>query len=188
MCAVIILAVFSYNLPGIKKRVSEEKEVIMALKNGDLKNIPSTPLGYRIHLYEFGIKKWLESPIFGWGPGSTKYLVSQTGRQELKHPQYKGGFDWLDHLHNTYLSTLFRLGIAGAVILSTALFFILKSLWKAKKSDLLPHDLAVYLTAVFAITSIWCLTDFRALHYDWMNFWTILCGISYTFALHQEKT
>jgi O-antigen ligase len=182
--AVILLAILiQTNLPTIRNRISQEEEMFSALYRGDFDDIPTLGFGVRVQTFRFGMEKWLERPIFGWGPGSTEYLISHSNRPNLMHPDLKREYAWLDHLHITYLEVLVRFGLVGAFLILTVIGFLLKGLWNAYREMRLPADYALFLAGAFALTAVWSLSDFRLLHTDWRSYWILLGGSAYAFRL-----
>lgn len=179
---VVLFALLIWaNLPTIQNRVSQEQKTFEATWKLDFNDIPTRGFGVRVQAFRFGLSKWLERPIFGWGPGSTEYLISQSGDPTLQHPLSGGGYAWLDHLHNTYLEVLVRFGLVGAFLILTVLGFLLRSLWIAHRERRLPTDYTLFLTGMFPLMAIWSLSDFRLLHPDWRSYWILLGGIAYGF-------
>lgn len=70
----------------------------------------------RISLYEAGWRLWLESPLVGWGWGSTSLLAIQASLTENQYP----------HFHSTYVQFLVELGVLG---LFATIVWITASLW-----------------------------------------------------------
>jgi len=179
------------NLPTVTTRLSQEKEMFAAAWRGDFEAIPSAGFGVRVHTFRFGVTKWLERPLFGWGPGSTEYLISHSGLPQLRHSElvegeWKEGPDWLDHLHNTYLEVLVRFGLVGAFLMLSVLGLLVRSLWVAHREGRVPLDYAWFLAGALGLMAVWSLSDFRLLHPDWRSYWILIGGITGTF--HVWKT
>ena len=64
--------------------------------------IPYNSAGTRVHLWAFGLQKFVERPVFGHGPYNHHLIIAS----DL---QNKHGY-----LHNSYLEMLVRLGLFGA--------------------------------------------------------------------------
>jgi O-antigen ligase len=167
------------NLPQIQKRVVLERQTFKATWKRNFDQVPTHGFGVRVQTFRFGLAKWIERPIFGWGPGATEYLISHSGLPSLQHPLSEGRYAWLDHLHNLYLEVLVRFGLAGTMLLLTVVTFLLKALWHAHREGRLPADYAFFLTGTFALVVLWSLSDFRLLHPDWRSYWILLGGITY---------
>jgi O-antigen ligase len=176
------------NLQTVTTRLSQEKEMFAAAWRGDFEAVPSAGFGVRVHTFRFGAAKWLERPLFGWGPGSTEYLISHSGLPQLRHSvlvegQWKEGPTWLDHLHNTYLEILVGFGLVGAFLMLSVLGLLVRSLVVAHRQGRVPLDYAWFLTGTLGLMAIWSLSDFRLLHPDWRSYWILIGGIAATFHL-----
>lgn len=183
LLAMLILT----NLSTIRNRIAHEGEMFAALYRGDYDDIPTLGFGVRVQTFRFGMEKWLERPVFGWGPGSTEYLISHSNRPNLMHPDYRRGYAWLDHLHITYLEVLVRFGLVGALLILTVIGFLLKGVWNAYRDKRLPGDYALFFAGAFALTAVWSLSDFRLLHTDWRSYWILLGGSAYGFRLSSAE-
>jgi O-antigen ligase len=183
-CAALV----GVNLPTVSHRLSQEKEMFAAAWRGDFEAVPSVGFGVRVHTFRFGVTKWLERPLFGWGPGSTEYLISQSGLPQLRHSEmvdgeWREGHEWLDHLHNTYLEILVRFGLVGAFFIVSVLGLLARGLWISRREARLPVDHAWFLAGALALMAIWSLSDFRLLHPDWRSYWVLMGGIMGTFRM-----
>ena len=160
----------------------------------------TTSIRYRLWLWQFGLELWAQRPLFGWGPGSTEYLVEQTLNSSTARVTAPFPFslfaDYLpppkrlphaEHLHSIYLETLFRHGVLGMAMLILLIIVLLRALWRAYQSNLLPRVHACFLLSAFALTAIWSIFDFRALHTDWRFHWLLLASAIYTFYLHRPR-
>jgi O-antigen ligase len=178
------------NLQTVTTRLSQEKEMFAAAWRGEFEAVPSAGFGVRVHAFRFGAAKWLERPFFGWGPGSTEYLISDSGLPHLRHSvlvegEWREGPDWLDHLHNTYLEILVRFGLVGALLMISALGLLARGLWVAHREGRLPLDYCWFLTGVLGLMALWSLSDFRVLHPDWRSYWILVAGIMGTFRMRR---
>jgi O-antigen ligase len=176
------------NLTTVINRLMQEREMFVAAWRGDLDAVPTVGFGVRVHTFRFGVTKWLERPLFGWGPGSTEYLISHSGLPQLRHSElvdreWQERLDWLDHLHNTYLEILVRFGLVGAFLMFGALGLLAKGLWLARREGRVPVDYAWFLTGALGLIALWSLSDFRLLHPDWRSYWILTGGIIATFRI-----
>ncbi|QKD04790.1 O-antigen ligase family protein [Mesorhizobium loti] len=77
----------------------------------------NTSLGFRVALWDIGLKAFRETPLFGHGVGATQYLIKQGFRDQFG---MDAGFN---HFHNGFLTALVQAGILGAVTLA-AIFVV----------------------------------------------------------------
>ncbi|MGX2041931.1 O-antigen ligase family protein [Methylocaldum sp. MU1018] len=183
----VLAALLVLNRGEILTRLNQENGIVSSILQGETRNLPRTSIGFRHDIQKFGLQKYLERPWFGWGPGSTEHLIETSGRPELIHPQTKGAA-WMDHFHNTYLEILVRFGIFGTLLLAATTFLIVKTLWRAYRTGLLPKDHFAFLIGSLGLLAIWSLFDFRILHGDCRAYWILLAGIAYSFAWRPEVT
>lgn len=185
-CATLVVV----NLGTVTNRLLQEREIFAAAWRGDLDAVPTVGFGVRVHTFRFGVTTWLQRPLFGWGPGSTEYLISHSGLPQLRHSEpreagWRQGDGWLDHLHNTYLEILVRFGLVGALLMVAALGMLVRGLWVAHGENRLPLDYAWFLTGTLGLIALWSLSDFRLLHPDWRSYWILMGGIISTFCARQ---
>lgn len=186
LAVVVVLAVtVGMNAGKIEKRVLAEADVITSIVEGHQEALPVTSIAFRFHVQIYGVHKWLERPLLGWGPGSTEYLLAHSNAPSLLHPQLKGGVDWMDHLHNTYLEILLRFGVLGGAFIGTIVFLIGRGLVRAYRTGRAPREHVLFMAGAFGLLAIWSLFDFRALHADWRAYWVLLAGSAYSYALHK---
>jgi O-antigen ligase len=190
MPTVLILGslagILATNLDVIEHRLEKERVTATKLLHGRVKGVPRTSLFYRFEVQKFGLQKWLERPILGWGPGSTQYLITHSKNPRLITKKRTGRL-WMRHFHNTYLDILVRLGLAGAGLLSAGGVVLCSALAGATRQGI-PMDYRLFLGGSLVLLAIWCLFDFRALHPDWRAYWVILAGIVYSFRFAQRET
>lgn len=173
----IVLVLLGYaNLDKMATIFSQEHQLIPAILRFDLAHIPlnqsdSVPssIGQRIHLYAFGIEKWWERPIFGWGPGMVKELLD-------KQPV----LNELPHLHNSYIQILTELGLVGAAIFGLAFGVLVRALRHSYQEGTISADLLLFIAAAWTALAVWSLTDTRLVHADERFLLLVLTAVSYT--------
>lgn len=82
----------------------------------------------RAELYRFGIQRWRERPLLGWGLRTTSQLIADAGLvlDGQRHA----------HLHNAYLDALVGMGLAGAALLAVFLLLAVRELLAAWRSGI----------------------------------------------------
>ena len=165
------------NLNTIEKRISSQMETVNHLLPFDLEKIPyNSTLGIRVHVYRYGLARFLERPFFGWGPGTeiTKLLDKS---QRI-----------LDHLHNTYLEIVVRFGVIGMLFMVGAMWCIVRSLWCGYKNLYLPIDYFLFIIGSLGLLIIWSFGNFR-LSTEFRFYCIIIYAIAYsfTFTMSQNK-
>ena len=147
----------------------------------ELKNqkVPVSSVGLRFHFNVYGLEKWLERPVIGWGPGTSRMLLMQ-------HPlKAAHGFP---HVHNTYLDAFLELGSIGGGLFAASAFLLIRMLWRGRRDGSIPEDLAIFLFGVAAMLSIWSLSNVRYDHVDGRHYHLMLAAIIYTFHLFARRT
>lgn len=171
--AVVLVLLGWAEYDEIAASFARERELIPLILRFDLANIPldeHTSLGRRVHLYVFGIEKWWERPIFGWGPGMVKELLGN-------HPV----LDEHPHLHNSYIQILTELGLVGAAIFGLAFGVLMKGLRHSYQEGAVSVDLLLFVAAAWTALAVWSLTDTRLVHTDERFLLLVLTAVSYTF-------
>jgi O-antigen ligase len=170
LVAVALSVVVTGSYHSVAERLGREHEDFERLVKLETEGYNEYGFGVRVLLNIFGIEKFKERPLFGWGPGT-----------DFK----KYG---MPHLHNAYLEVLVRFGLAGVVFFALLAFFLFHGLLWAKKKAGMPPDLWLFLLGTFLLTALWCLTDYRLGRADFRFFFIFIAGISYTFYLHKKPS
>lgn len=155
---------------AISGRLQEDRQVLSALTQGHWTQLPRSNTSYRFDLQRFGLAKWLEQPLMGWGPGTSAYLIRDSNDKNL--------FDrnWLPHTHNAYLEILVTLGLVGFSLLFVFVYFLRAGFVSCSPVSCLHPDYRLFVRISFWYFMIWSLFDFRYLHSDVRPFWLLLAG------------
>ncbi|MET0090966.1 MAG: O-antigen ligase family protein [Candidatus Thiodiazotropha sp.] len=179
--AALMLA---FNWNTITSRVtSEQQELGMVVTQG-LENAPLSSSTYRLHLWQFGLEKWLQRPFTGRGPGTTHALVDADDNPGLRDER---GVSF-DHLHNAYLEVVFQLGLIGIMLIALVCGLMISKLMEAYRRKRVSLYYIAFLFGNFALISVYSLTDFRHLHWNWRFYWLIIAGITFAYPLMVGKT
>lgn len=157
-------------------RVQGEAGAIFAIVEQGLDSTPLNSATLRLHMWEYGLRKWAERPLLGWGPGSVEPLLAASGQHALNYL----GQPW-DHLHNAYVQVLLTLGAVGALLFLGIVAGLLRSLWQRYRAGEVGREETIFLVCNFLLIAIYSITDFRHLNPDWRMYWLLLAGM--TFAL-----
>ena len=93
--------------------------------------VNNTAISQRIALYEFGMARWREHPLLGWGLRSTSALIAGSGLD--MGGQHHG------HLHSAYLDALVGMGVVGTFLLALLLALLLRELVLAWRSGVISN-------------------------------------------------
>ncbi len=170
-----LLAYVGYSQQGvISQRAQAERSIVEQLFDGELDSLPNSSVGIRAKLVVFGMEKWLERPLLGWGPADTRYLVDQHAERPVAI---------MPHLHNTYLELLVRLGLVGTLVFAWLGWLLLSAFWRAYRAGRVPFEIMLMVFSVLALTAIYGLTNFRMHHVDWRFPAILFFGVVYAYAL-----
>jgi O-antigen ligase len=154
----------------IAQRIATDSGTLAAIGQGDRDAVPThrhSSYGLRFHLHELGVRRWLERPWLGWGPGATPALIEEHDRATLRGHA---------HLHNSYLELLLRLGVVGLVMFVAAPVIVARRVVRAARRRAVPGDLALFLLGALGLLAVWSLFDFRMTNADWRFYWIIVMG------------
>jgi O-antigen ligase len=172
------------NGDSILRRISPDKETVAMIWQGKGDRLPFSSIKYRYHVQKFGVEKWLERPLMGWGTGSTRYLIRSSGRSELWNLDTGA---WMAHLHSAYLEILVRFGLVGAALFAAGAWIWGKAMVGAGLPGRLPEDYLLFFLGSLGLTAIWALNVFQLMTDEWRAYWLLSMGLGYTFVLHAGK-
>ncbi len=182
--SLLVAGILAVNWNTITTRVtSEQQELGMVVAQG-LEKVPLSSSIYRLHLWQFGLEKWLQRPLTGWGPGTTHALVDADDNPGLRDDR---GMSF-DHLHNAYLEVVLQLGLIGMVLIALVCGLMISKLMEAYRHQRVSPYYIAFLFGNFVLISVYSLTDFRHLHWNWRFYWLIIAGISFAYSLMNGKT
>ncbi|MES9970797.1 MAG: O-antigen ligase family protein [Candidatus Thiodiazotropha sp.] len=182
---LLMAMILAMNWNTISQRISSESTEWSTIVNEGLDKAPLGSSSYRLHLWQFGLRKWLERPFFGWGPGTTHALVEAENDINLQDPPGSS----FDHLHNAYLEVVFQLGMFGIVLVALISGVMISKLMESYRRKKLSVYFLAFLMSNFTLIAIYSLTDFRHLHWNWRFYWLIIAGATLAFGMtHLSST
>lgn len=172
--ALVLVAVAAFIVSQwstLESRVLAEKSTIEAITNGDLRDLPTTPIGQRLYMYRAGLEAYTEKPWIGWGPDGSRTVIKRADIPEsIRH----------DHLHNGPLDALVRFGLIGAMLFYSIPALLVCSLWRAWVRGRVPAPTACFLSAALATYAVADLTEsYMASGFGW-SVLIVIGGITYT--------
>lgn len=169
------LPVVAHNGETIKQRALQETEALQAILRGDLSKVKSTgSIGLRVGIARYGVEKWSERPLLGWGPHASLGLITQSDEPQLQA---------LGHFHNTYLEVAIQLGILGAAFFVLLNLHLAKTLFQALRSRQMSRDYALYVIGGAGLLMISSLSDFGVPKRAWAFHIGLLAAIVHGYAL-----
>lgn len=101
--------------------VSETRDGVSALIEGDIEEIPNGSVGARIHWAVFGARALADRPVIGYGPAESRYL-------RLERDDVPSNVEnRTTHFHNGLLDLALRLGGVGVVLLALGATWVLRA-------------------------------------------------------------
>ncbi|MGE0371531.1 MAG: O-antigen ligase family protein [Gammaproteobacteria bacterium] len=170
LIAGLIGSITARNLDTIVARLHDERASWQALLAGELDKVPDGSIGYRVQMIEFGLHKWLEQPLLGWGPHSYSALIEQIDNSRLRV---------MPHLHNAYIETLLTFGILGALFFLYLMGRLCAMIWQSWRAGRLSADYALFLSGALGLQFIWCLASFGLNQVAWNFYFAMLAGAIY---------
>lgn len=172
VAGVILLGGLLAQTETVHKRFSEHTGTLIDIARGETAAVESDPVGLRFKALLFARDTWSERPWFGWGAGTSRELIANSGR-----PEALFDYDhWLPHLHNTYAEILVQFGLVGLILMATLVWALACSGFKAGRAGRLPADLGRFYLVTLVFVLIWCLFNYRVVRTDWMFFWILVAG------------
>ena len=163
---------------NIKNRFIEESDLYEKILKFDIKEIPYSSIGARIHFIYYGKQLINERPFFGWGPGtsSTQYLAKRDNN--FLTQSEKENLSEFSHLHNLFLEVVVRLGLVGfAISIVSVVIFI--GIFKHKNKAMEINILNYFI--IFIIFNLYFnVYDFRYIYQDYRNFLILYLGIFFS--------
>jgi O-antigen ligase len=183
MAGALFIALISVvgilNQDRIAKRLADESDLFEQILSNNIIPDENSSTALRLNAWAFGLDKTIERPWFGWGPGTTKYLVSQSGLPERLQADGK----WLPHLHSAYIDMSVQFGLLGLAWASLILWLMGRTAVKNYQAGVMPKRYLLFFFAVFVFALVWSIFDYRTVHRDWRFSWILLAGTLFSFHL-----
>lgn len=180
---LLFSAAFVHNWDSISRRTVHDAEVMTLLLQGKTNQLPESSFAYRYHVQHFGIQKWLERPLLGWGTGSNRILIAESGRPELYNQEFH---KWMGSMHNGYLELLVRFGVAGTLLCALTIVLATNTLMKVRQHGLISEDYYLFFMGSIALMGLWGLSSHYLLD-GFRNYWLLLMGIIFAFKLRMTE-
>jgi len=141
--------VLTVNSSSVVKRMTQDAGTYREIVHGRFNQIQNMDVGARVYLWRWAIRKWRQRPVFGWGPGSRRSMISNSNLPKFIR-------EHLGHVHNSYLEVAFALGLVGVTLYLLVWGLLLRRLWHGMRSKQLPSPpggLLLAAVALFALAS-----------------------------------
>lgn len=165
--------VIGLNHNTLEERLSAEQDVVQAVEENGLQNAPASSITARLRMWQYALEGIRSAPWIGHGFGSLEHVMERDLDVHTAFPGQKG----FDHVHNTYLQTLWSQGLVGTTLWALLLAALLRDLVRSAKQNARVRAVVPVVLATIVYTAIWAFFDYRLSHPD-MQFFTILSLLS----------
>ncbi len=126
LAVLVLLPILYFQKDTVVQKFRQETKTIANLAEMNIKDIPNSSLGMRIHAWTWALDMIAERPVFGWKVvDTTRDLIGEKG--EVNSVVRKG----FSHIHNSYLEILLNVGLAGFCLYA---FFPVYASWRIYRS------------------------------------------------------
>lgn len=161
------------NLDAVHKRIESERTAIQTVLTDGLDAAPAASVTVRLRLWRYVLERFADAPLIGHGFGDVKDIIDRDLRPRvalLENERY-------DHVHNSYLQTLWGQGLIGTALWAALAWVLIRDALRAARTDRQRQALLPAMWAVLAFTAVWAMFDYRLSHPD-MRFFSILLLLS----------
>jgi O-antigen ligase len=144
----------------ISERINREHKTIEMLQNFDVKNMPYSSIGIRVHSWLNAFIYIKQKPIFGWGSNGQKIAMTKT----RSWPENTIGT--IAHLHSHYVATLMNFGITGIVFYFSIWIAIGRMLFREIQANRVEKEFGYFFSSIFIYWSVICFFE------SYLNMWT----------------
>lgn len=183
---LLVMAGIGFNRQMLLERITPDLTAVESPpSNNPATSDKRSSLGYRLKAQKFGLEKWKEHPLIGWGTASTRQLIADAELPELWHEPTQ---EWLNHLHNGYLELLVRFGLVGiGIFLSSVISLLWSFLIKGVWGELQARNLSWLFVGALVMTVIWTGGVFQMTNRAWQAYWTLLLASSFSVSLFSNR-
>lgn len=169
MVAAALAAAVATNR-GAFERLGSEREVIAAIGDGGLDTAPATSISARLRLWQFTLRRWPDAPLLGHGFGGLQDVVDAQERARVALP----AGERYDHVHNSYLQTLWTQGVIGVVLWTLLVALLLRDGIRAARVNAQVRALLPVVWGALGFVAVWACFDYRISHPDMRCFAILL--------------
>jgi heptosyltransferase-2/heptosyltransferase-3 len=161
VATLAMIAALGVGYALVAHRLAGGETIAAALAQGELAELPSSPVTLRVQLAELGWHAWEAHPLWGIGLRSIQPLIDASGIHSGDYVP--------PHLHNAYLQTLVGLGIIGAGLLLAAFALLVRELWLAWRTGDAGSALFWALLGCLGIALIVNISDYLTWRFDYLR-------------------
>jgi len=142
----------------IERRIEAAQEPIVKIATLSTAEMESGSLSRRVWMYEFGLAKALERPVFGWSAGGVKSLLNEQAPQRISDA---------NQIHNMHLEILLGLGVVGFGLFYAMVAISLVEVARAMRAGRLPLEWGGFWLSASVFVGIEALFDTRFFVYEY---------------------
>ena len=127
-CSLLIGIIFALSFnTAISSRIESTAKDIVHLSTLEIKDIPTSSTGIRLHQWNLALELIKEKPLLGYGGATKKHLIKISTMPEA-------AITGFGHFHNSYLELAVAYGLGAPVVFIAILLFLLIRALKARKN------------------------------------------------------
>lgn len=180
--SIVGIAIYS-NYPNIASRVNPVEKTLIRYYRGGVNEVkPGSSPGMRVHLFSLGAKKWLEKPIFGWGPSSSENVIF--GSSIYKNVRKKARSN---SFLNTPIQILVEFGIVGFLIFAAIITMLARGAIRLVTRSSNHKSASVIVLTILAYRVIFSLFDVTYMYMIDNALVLLFGGIAYALCLESSR-
>jgi O-antigen ligase len=178
LVALLAVAGLARNADSFLRRAAPDLEAAGSILRGEAVNRQDSSFSYRYNVQKFGLRKWLERPLLGWGAGASRPLIEASGDPRLYQAQ---SGRYLGRMHNAYIEIGVRFGLVGLAFLAAAIGYSLSSLADARREGRIREDFRLLTLGGLGLLLLWGFTS-TFTSAAWQAYWMLLMGLATTYS------
>lgn len=161
------------NRNALQARLGAEHDVVRTISETGLSSTSYSSISARLRLWQFVLTRWPDARWMGHGFGGMQETVDAFGRGIAHRPDEER----FDHVHNSYLQTLWTQGVIGVALWTALIVLLLRDVHRAARFNAEVRALLPALWAALGFVALWACFDYRLSHPD-MRCFSILLLLS----------
>lgn len=141
-----------------ERRIEAAQPAIEKIVTGKLDELERGSISYRIWLYQFGLSKVPDKPLFGWSAGGIKALIHDHAPDKITK---------FNQVHNMHLEILLALGLVGFALFYAMVTISFVEVGWAMRARRLPVEWGTFWMAATLFMGIEALFDTRYFVYEY---------------------
>lgn len=168
---LLVLAAIGYaNRNAFEQRIGAEQDVIETVGQAGLDAAPASSITTRLRLWRFVLARWTDAPLIGHGYGGMQDVVDARLRSQVALMEGER----YDHVHNSYLQTLWTQGVIGIVLWTLLVALLLRDGIRAARVNAQVRALLPVVWGALGFVAVWACFDYRISHPDMRCFAILL--------------